>query len=171
MDNASNNDTMIQYLSTMIDGFPGAANQTRCFAHTINLSAKAILKQFDAPNARPGAILTEAAQALADLAKGLDSEERREREMWEADNEEDAPLDRWVNLREGLTEEEVEELDESTQPVQAMLIKVCQRPVLACADTYMVHSCVASPLRSRIPRPSSSPNGSSLSPPTIFPSR
>lgn len=127
-DNASNNDTLVQHLSTIIDGFPGAANQTRCFAHTINISAKSILQQFDIPDTKPGAILSEAAQALANLAKGLDSEERQAQETWEADDneEEDAPLDTWVDLHEGLTEEEAAELEESTQPVRSMLIKVCR---------------------------------------------
>ncbi|KAF8256680.1 hypothetical protein EI94DRAFT_1488805, partial [Lactarius quietus] len=38
--------------------------------------------------------------------------------------EDDQPLDGWVNFREGLTEEEVTELDESIQPVRLMLIKL-----------------------------------------------
>ena len=39
-DNASNNDSMIQYLGNTLDEFPGPANQTRCFVHTVNLIAK-----------------------------------------------------------------------------------------------------------------------------------
>ncbi|KAI9430133.1 hypothetical protein BJY52DRAFT_1100033, partial [Lactarius psammicola] len=46
-DNVSNKDTMVQHLSTLLDIFPGSTNQTCCFAHTINISAKSILKQFD----------------------------------------------------------------------------------------------------------------------------
>jgi hypothetical protein len=42
-DNASNNDTMIEHLSTLVENFPGAANQTRCFTHILNLVAKSIL--------------------------------------------------------------------------------------------------------------------------------
>ncbi|KAI9448956.1 hypothetical protein BJY52DRAFT_1127120, partial [Lactarius psammicola] len=60
-DNASNNDTMITHLSTIVDAFPGAANQTRCFVHTINISAKLILKQFDISKTRPGVTLDAAA--------------------------------------------------------------------------------------------------------------
>jgi len=118
---------LIEHLSTLVDGFPGAANQTRCFAHTINIAAKAILKQFDVPKAKPGTVLDEASQALSALAKEVDSEECTEQEAWEADDEDedDRPLDRWVDLREGLTAEEVSELDESTQPVQSTLVKVC----------------------------------------------
>ncbi|KAF9537612.1 hypothetical protein CPC08DRAFT_613930, partial [Agrocybe pediades] len=46
-DNASNNDTMIEEMSTLLDHFPGAPNQTRCFTHILNLVAKTIIKQFD----------------------------------------------------------------------------------------------------------------------------
>jgi hypothetical protein len=88
----SNNDTLVLSLSTAIDGFPGAANQTRCFAHTISISAKSILKQFDVPKTKPGVILDEAAQALANLAKELDSEERTEQEAWETEDGNDDNL-------------------------------------------------------------------------------
>jgi hypothetical protein len=40
---------MIEHLSTLIENFPGAANQTRCFTHILNLVAKSILRQFDTP--------------------------------------------------------------------------------------------------------------------------
>ena len=69
---------MVEHLSEILDEFPGASNQTRCFAHTISISAKAILKQFDVPKAKDGEVLDEAAQALADLANELDIEEREE---------------------------------------------------------------------------------------------
>jgi hypothetical protein len=125
-DNASNNDTMIDHLSEVLDKFPGASNQTRCFAHTLNISAKAILKQFDIPEAKSGEVLDAAAQAFADLAKELDVEERSARETQEIDDDEedDQPLDGWDNFREGLTEIQVKELDASIQPVRSMLIKV-----------------------------------------------
>ena len=48
-DNASNNDKMIEHLAVVIDTFPGAPNQTRCFAHILNLVAKTVLRQFEGP--------------------------------------------------------------------------------------------------------------------------
>ena len=39
--------------------------------------------------------------------------------------DDDQPLDSCVDLHEGLTEEEVRELDASIQPVHSMLSKVC----------------------------------------------
>ena len=53
-DNASNNDKMIKHLPTLIESFPGAANQTRCFTHIFNLIAKSILCQFDVPKKKEG---------------------------------------------------------------------------------------------------------------------
>ena len=47
-DNASNNDTMIESLATIMSQFPGEANRARCLAHIVNLVAKIILRQFDA---------------------------------------------------------------------------------------------------------------------------
>jgi len=118
---------MVEHLSEVLDEFPGAANQTHCFAHTLNISAKAILKQFDIPKAKNGEVLDMAAQALADLAKELDVEEQSEWETQEMgdDKEDDQPLDVWVDLCEGLTEVQTRDLDVSVQPVRSMLIKVC----------------------------------------------
>ena len=45
-DNASNNDTMMENLDDLLSGF-SSLNRTRCFAHILNLVAKALLKQFD----------------------------------------------------------------------------------------------------------------------------
>ena len=40
---------MIEHLAVLIETFPGAANQTRCFAHILNLVAKTVLHQFEGP--------------------------------------------------------------------------------------------------------------------------
>jgi hypothetical protein len=124
--NASNNDTMISKLGEMLEEFPGAANQTRCFAHTIGISAKAVIKQFDIPKNKEGEALDKAAQALNNLAEELDFEECMEQETWETKDgkEDDQMLDPWVDFHEGLMEEQVIALDRSVQPVRSMLIKV-----------------------------------------------
>jgi hypothetical protein len=88
---------MINYLVEILDDFPGGANQTRCFAHTLSISAKAILKQFDVPKANTGEALDEAASALADMAQEIDLEDRVEQEARAADDDdgEDQPLSVW----------------------------------------------------------------------------
>jgi hypothetical protein len=40
---------MIDSLADILDDFPGLPNQMQCFAHTLNLVAKCIMKQFDIP--------------------------------------------------------------------------------------------------------------------------
>ena len=101
---------MVGHLSELLDEFPGASNQTRCFAHTISLSAKVILKQFDMPKAKDSEALDEAAQALADLAIDIDIEERETLAM---NNDEggkgDKLLDSWVDFCEEMTAEQKEE--------------------------------------------------------------
>jgi hypothetical protein len=44
-----NNDWMIDHLAVLLDKYPRSANRTRCFTHILNLVAKCIMKQFDAP--------------------------------------------------------------------------------------------------------------------------
>jgi hypothetical protein len=114
---------MINSLSTQLDDFPGAANQTRCFAHTVSISAKAIIQQFDAPKSKNG---DDAAEALAGLYEGLEVEEREEREERQHNDEEDEdePLCPWEDYREGLREDQREKLDASVQPVKSTLAKV-----------------------------------------------
>jgi hypothetical protein len=125
-DNASNNDMMVAHLSEVLDSFPGATNQTHCFAHTLSISAKAILKQYDIPKGKPNKDLDVAAQVFAELTEELNIEEKLawESQEVEDDEEEDQPLDSWVDFCDGLMEEEVGELDMSIQPVRLILSKV-----------------------------------------------
>jgi len=48
-DNATNNDTLMDALEVLLQehGFRGRARRVRCFAHTLNLTAKAMLRQFE----------------------------------------------------------------------------------------------------------------------------
>jgi hypothetical protein len=131
-DNTSNNDVMISKLGKIMTKIPGTANQTHCFSHTLSILAKVILKQFEIPKKKEGEVLDKAAQALSNLAGNLDLEECEEREMWETSDsdEEDQELDTWVDVCEGLMEEEVMALKESVQPVRSAWVKV-QLPQVA----------------------------------------
>ncbi len=62
---------MIKHLSILVDNFPGAPNQTWCFAHILNLVTKSILHQFDvAKNSRPvDSELDDATKELVVLAQ------------------------------------------------------------------------------------------------------
>ena len=61
------------------------------------------------------------------LDKELDFEEQLAQESQDVGDDDDnnKPLDSWVDFRDGLTEEEVEDLDVSIQLVRLMLSKVC----------------------------------------------
>ena len=48
--NTSNNDKMIEEMANLLENFLGAANQTQCFLHILNLTAKSILQQFEIPS-------------------------------------------------------------------------------------------------------------------------
>ena len=65
---------MIEHLATLVDTFPGAANQTRCFAHILNLVAKSILRQFESPKANTNKAMAEAAEELAAVPDEIDRE-------------------------------------------------------------------------------------------------
>ena len=66
---------MIEHLATLIDSFPGTANQTRCFTHILNLVAKSVLRQFEAPKAKEGNIIDDAAKQLAAIFDELEDED------------------------------------------------------------------------------------------------
>jgi hypothetical protein len=127
-DNASNNDTMFAHLETVLPDFPGAINQTRCFAHTVNLCAKSILKHFDLPKKDDAEALDRAANALADLADNIDHGTGRERERANNDEEEADQteyLEAWASVCDGLADNKIQELELSIQPARSMLAKVC----------------------------------------------
>ena len=115
---------MIDHLGVLLDGFPGSANQTRCFLHILNITAKSIIKQFDLPKATNGEVMDEAAQALADLADGLEEEDQEEYNAQEEGEDDDPSLDRWTNIHDGLSEERRNEIDLGVQLVRLMLTKV-----------------------------------------------
>jgi hypothetical protein len=117
-DNASNNDTMIDELADLLDDFPGPANQTRCFTHVLNLVVKSIIRQFDSPKSKTDRNLNEATNELFSLAGNIEFDEDDEGED-EANN-----IEGWIDERTLMTQEEVEKLDESVEPLRLLLTKV-----------------------------------------------
>ena len=130
-DNASNNDSMIQYLGNTLDEFHGPANQARCFVHTVNLIAKSILKPFETCKAKEMELFNDIAHALADSASDFEEEEE------EDDEDED-------NSGE---EEDDNELDAGLEPIKTMLLKVCRR-FTVCYSKLRCVECSYAKLRS-----------------------
>lgn len=132
---------MVEHLPTLVENFPGAANQTRCFNHILNLSAKSILRQFDAPkksnNGNPedpddnAMNVDDAMKALTELAQEL------ELEPVELDNDDESGDENEIEYgsdegvdgdcdddHDGLSGEEVAELEETLVPIRLTLAKV-----------------------------------------------
>jgi hypothetical protein len=139
-DNASNNDKMIEHLATLIETFPGAANQTRCFAHVLNLVAKSVLRQFEVPKANGKNVLCEAARELAAVSDELgDADEVFENGNDDGDDVVDDVGDDVVDADDGvvdddddglpderkrMSKEELMDLDKSVKPIRLVLTKV-----------------------------------------------
>lgn len=127
-DNASNNDTMVEELATLIEDFDGDASRTRCFLHIVNLVAKSLLKQFDVPKKKADAALDEAEKELMSLAEDLEWEERvTVAENGLGDDASKDDVDGLVDEVQGLSEQEKKDLIESITPVRLVLVKVCLR--------------------------------------------
>jgi hypothetical protein len=126
-DNASNNDTMITELADLINDFPGPANQTRCFTHVLNLVVKSILRQFDLPNSKSGKTLDNRTKELLSLAGNIEFEEEElSRDGMDGEAGEDDSVEGWIDERTLMNEEDLNDLEESVEPVRVLLTKVRQ---------------------------------------------
>ena len=114
---------MFDALAELVTAFPGAANRTQCFTHILNLVVKVILCQFDMPKAKGDNALDVASQALLDLAGDIEMEnEAMDKNMKE--QEDDDRREGSVDLHEGMSQEEQDELDVTVHPVQLVLVKL-----------------------------------------------
>jgi len=131
-DNASNNDKMIEHLAILIDTFPGTANQTQCFAHILNLVAKSVLRQFEAP--KKGKAVGEAAKELAAVVNEIDGDNDEASdsgtneggdECDDVDDEvDDDDEDGLPDELDELSEEDLLSVKESVKPIRLVLTKV-----------------------------------------------
>jgi hypothetical protein len=108
---------MIEELANLLDEFPGPANQTRCFTHVLNLVVKSIIRQFDSPNSKNDKHLSEATKEMLSFAGNIEFE-------GEEGGDEDDNIEGWIDERELMTEEELEKLDDSVEPLRLLLTKV-----------------------------------------------
>ena len=123
---------MVKTLEVLIDNFPGAANQTCCYLHILNLVVKSILKQFDLPkskekkesgddsdNEESDKTMYQAAEELLKLAGDVDIEGN----LMLNNEEEDDSNEGWIDERGEMTEDELRELSASIALVR-LLTKV-----------------------------------------------
>ena len=99
---------MIEELANLLENFPGPANQMRCFTHVLNLVVKSIIRQFDLPKTKGGAVLNKAAEELLNLTGNIEFEEAdlEMRDAREGEDAEDDNIKGWVDERVPMTEEE-----------------------------------------------------------------
>jgi hypothetical protein len=155
---------MIGELALLIEAFPGAANQTRCFLHIINLVAKSVLRQFESPNARHKDLLSNGAKELAALAEELEgSVDEHNGDDGDPDEAENDNEEEGEHGREGMSDEEIATLEDGIQPVQLVLAKVSVTVYFSCTHESCDHfSFARSPLQSRTLLLLSSRNGTPL---------
>ena len=119
---------MITELTDLVNNFPGAANQTRCFMHILNLIVKSILCQFDLLNTKNGKSLDDGSKKLLSLAGNVEDEEdiasRDGKGGVVSDEPEDDNLEGWIDERTLMDDDDLDKLEESVKPVQALLTKV-----------------------------------------------
>ncbi len=127
-DNASNNDTMVEEMGRLLPFFEGQYHRVRCFAHIVNLSAKSMLRQFDAKKATEvEGEADEDVRALLELAETMAEEDAAALAARREEDGEDAPFEddeEWVDEIETLSAEERAEFLESVVPVKLVLVKV-----------------------------------------------
>ena len=132
-DNASNNDKMIEHLAILVDTFPGAANQTRCFAHILNLVSKSVLRQFESPKANSNKAMADAAEELAGVLDEIDHEgsglRGNDSEADDVDDDVDDDVvdndeDGLLDERDQMSEDELMSLEMSVKPIRLVLTKV-----------------------------------------------
>lgn len=116
---------MINCLATTLEAFPGSANRTRCFAHILNLVAKCIMKQFDVPKKFQGENSDIEAEIndLEDELERLDDDQGEDEDR-EMNNGEDVDEEEELDGHEQMTEDEIDELQQSVKPVRHVLARV-----------------------------------------------
>ena len=162
---------MLAHLATLIESFPGAPNQTRCFNHVLSLTARRILRQFDVPTGEGDGVGTseEVAEALSALASELELDHGDDDDV-DSDDEDDVFVTSEEDKdaeerRDAMSEEELAELNASLGPVRLTLTKVkfeLSSPKLYSLTFFGSCSFVLWPMQSRTHPPLSYPNGTKL---------
>jgi hypothetical protein len=112
---------LIDKLANLVPGFPGKANQTRCFAHVLNLVAKSIIKQFDQPK-KSG--MDSEDEGLAEIANSLESDDEDANGCDDIDQDLDDDVEGWIDETALLSTEQKGRLRADTQPIQVVIVKV-----------------------------------------------
>ena len=122
---------MIEHLPVLVDTFPGAANQIRCFAHILNLVVKSILRQFE--GLKKGKVGADVAMEIdgdndnGDEEGDSGSNEVGGNECEDVDDDvvDDDDEEELVDEMSEMSEEELLSIKEKAKPIRLVLTKVC----------------------------------------------
>lgn len=115
---------MVEKLGELIPWFPGLAGHVRCFAHTINLTAKGVLRPFEPKKVKEG---VEEGDELEAIARDTEVEELQAelKDLEDNGDQSKDDLEGFVDVLKEMSEEERQEWHQSVKPVRGALIKVC----------------------------------------------
>ena len=138
-DNATNMDKMSEHLERKVPSY-SSVNRTWCFNHILNLTGKALLKQFDIKkkgdndnNDDANQVLSVEEEKLLDLAEGIEMEELAMAQQMDIENEDDDALvdndvdelEEWIDeVSNEMSEEEQQILTANILSVSCVLVKV-----------------------------------------------
>ena len=136
---------MIEHLAVLVDSFPGSANQTLCFAHILNLVAKSVLRQFEAPKGKDKKAIDDAAKELAVIFDEMDDDVDKSEISKNGGDGDDVDDDVVDDDEDGLpdeqdemSEDELLSLQESVKPIRLVLTKVSNKDIQTMVDdTYI----------------------------------
>ncbi len=127
---------MITHLAELLPEFPGQANHTCCFAHILNLVAKCIMYQFDAPkksktksfNNEENLTNTHDLETDDLESDGEDEEKEEDLQLEEiAGEDEDDMADE--DGHDVMTMAEIKQLEENVKPMRQVLTKVMSHTI------------------------------------------
>ena len=127
---------MIEEMAGLLKNFPGAANQTRCFLHILNLTIKSILHQFEIPPKKKSGnddgdndskvTINKAMSELMALSTEIENDQDMPLAVDDLDDSDDGDDNKegFVDECQDLSAEQITELEEDVRPVRLMLTKV-----------------------------------------------
>ena len=120
---------MIKHIGNSLGNFPGPANQTRCFVHTVNLIAKSILKPFDTPKSKEPK--SKDVQVFEDAMAEIRENEGNKEDNKEGDdsNSED----------DNDNNDDNDKLAMRLDPIRSVLQKVSLRPITLILTSWLTN--------------------------------
>ena len=125
---------MVEEMAGLLENFPGAANQTRCFLHILNFTTKSILHQFEIPPKKKSGNdngdddskvpINKAMSELMALSTEIENDQDMAVDDLEDSEDGDDNKEGFVDERQDLSAEQITELEEDVKPVHLMLTKV-----------------------------------------------